>query len=211
MAKRNLTVLFGADTSKLTKALGGLRKKISGAFSGMLSLKGMAVAGIGGFGLSQAIGLLMNLSPAFANALMKMKEPLFGLAAAVADTIAPWIQSFADYLTSADLVADITSWWHDMKEGFSVIVDGLKGIYDATVAMLKYFDGLVSKALGKAVAAGLQSEAGMSAFQGAVGAAARGEGGLGQVQAAGQALFQNLLGSSIRTFAAGDTVGATER
>ena len=38
MAKRNLTVLFGADTSKLSKALGGLRKKINGAFKGMLSL-----------------------------------------------------------------------------------------------------------------------------------------------------------------------------
>ena len=66
MAKRNLTVLFGADTSKLTKALGGLRKKISGAFSGMLSLKGMAMAGIGGFGIGQAVGLMMYLSPAFA-------------------------------------------------------------------------------------------------------------------------------------------------
>jgi len=210
MAKRNLTVLFGADTSKLTKALGGLRKKISGAFSGMLSLKGMAVAGIGGFGLSQAIGLLMNLSPAFANALMKMKEPLFGLAAAVADTIAPWLQSFADYLTGADLIGDISRWWGEMQDGFNVIIDGLAGIYTATVALLKYFDGMVQKALGKAVAAGLNTEAGMSGTQAAIGAAIRGEGGIGQAKAFGQALFGNLLGQSVRAVAT-DSLGATDR
>ena len=135
---------------------------------------------------------------------------LFGLAAAVADTIAPWLQSFADYLTSADLIGDITSWWSDMKEGFNVIIDGLAGIYTATVALLKYFDGMVQKALGKAVAAGLNTEAGMTGTQAAIGAAIRGEGGIGQAKAFGQALFGNLLGQSVRAVAT-DTLGATDR
>jgi hypothetical protein len=210
MAKRNLTVLFGADTSKLTKALGGLRKKISGAFSGMLSLKGMAAAGIGGFGISQAVGLLMNLSPAFANALLKMKEPLMSIAAKVADYIAPHLESFADWLATADLAGGLEQWWQDMQDGFDVIIDGLAGIYTATVALLKHFDGMVSTALGKAVAAGLNTEAGMSGTQAAIGAAIRGEGGLGQAKAFGQALFGNLLGQSVRAVAT-DSLGASDR
>jgi len=210
MAKRNLTVLFGADTSKLTKALGGLRKKISGAFSGMLSLKGMAAAGIGGFGISQAVGLLMNLSPAFANALLKMKEPLMSIAAKVADYIAPHLERFADWLATADLAGGLEQWWQDMQDGFDVIIDGLAGIYTATVALLKHFDGMVSTALGKAVAAGLNTEAGMSGTQAAIGAAIRGEGGLGQAKAFGQALFGNLLGQSVRAVAT-DSLGASDR
>jgi hypothetical protein len=195
MAKRNLTVLFGADTSKLTKALGGLRKKINGAFKGMLSLKGMAVAGIGGFGISQAIGVMMNLSPAFANAMLRMREPLMNLAGAVADTIAPWFQSFAEWLTSNDLVAGIKDWWRDLRDGFGIVVEYLgilpgilrdkfveiigafSDIYDALMILWrKYSQIALDKAseivtefvktdTGKTVVAGAASPTGMGIIQ----------------------------------------------
>ena len=195
MAKRNLTVLFGADTSKLSKALGGLRKKINGAFKGMLSLKGMAAAGIGGFGISQAIGVMMNLSPAFANAMLKMREPLMNLAGAVADTIAPWFQSFAEWLTSNDLAAGISDWWADLKEGFGIVVDYLmtvpamleekfndiieafSDIYDALMILWRKFSEkaidkatevakeIVSTPTGRAVVEGAASPTGMGIIQ----------------------------------------------
>ena len=214
MAKRNLTVLFGADTSKLTKALGGLRKKINGAFKGMLSLKGMAVAGIGGFGISQAIGLMMNLSPAFANAMLKMREPLMNLAGAVADTIAPWFQSFAEWLTSNDLAAGISDWWADLKEGFGIVVDFLAGvpallvdgfndivgafsdIYDALMILWRSFDKKVTKAVaGAATGAIFGTETGLGAVQAFGAAEARGESG---IVAAGKSLMGSLLGFSTR-------------
>ena len=227
MAKRNLTVLFGADTSKLTKALGGLRKKINGAFKGMLSLKGMAVAGIGGFGISQAIGVMMNLSPAFANAMLKMREPLMNLAGAVADTIAPWFQSFAEWLTSNDLAAGISDWWADLKEGFGIVVDFLAGvpaslvdgfnnivgafsdIYDALMIIWRDFSEKVDKQITKTAVS-----AGVNAAMALGGAQSRGEGVIGQGLAVGGAiggaLMDGVLSFSLRGSDA-DTVGQTDR
>ena len=226
MAKRNLTVLFGADTSKLTKALGGLRKKINGAFKGMLSLKGMAVAGIGGFGISQAIGIMMNLSPAFANAMLKMREPLMNLAGSVADTIAPWFQSFAEWLTSNDLAAGISDWWADLKEGFGIVVDFLAGvpallvdgfnnivgafsdIYDALMILWRRFNQKVTeKVAGAASEAIFQTGTGLSAVQSAAAAEARGESG---IVAAGRSLMGSLLGFSNRGPEA-NTTGGSDR
>jgi len=223
MAKRQLTVLFGANTSKLTKALGGLRKKISGAFKGMLSLKGMAAAGIGGFGLSQAIGLMMNLSPAFANAMLKLKEPLMNVAAALADTIAPHIQDFADYLSSNSLVDDLSQWWEDMKTGFGIVVDfimdvpdmlkdgfkfiwsALSDIYDAAGILLRQFDKYITKKIVEnVVPLAVGASTAVAASQ------ARGEGVGGQIGAAAISLFSPLLSGSTRTETPG-TVGADNR
>lgn len=102
MAAKSLTLKFGADTSRLTKALGKMRKQItgavSGAFSAMTSLRGMALAGIGGFGASQLVGTMMNLSPEFANAVMRLSEPLERLTAVIADRLAPYVLRLADFL-----------------------------------------------------------------------------------------------------------------
>jgi len=153
MAKRNLTVLFGADTSKLTKALGGLRKKISGAFKGMLSLKGMAIAGIGGFGISQAIGLMMNLSPDFANAMLKLKEPLFNLAAAVADTIAPAFQTLAESMTKYNPGKMFADWMETMNLGLKGIARFFKNLPERlrdAFPILKKVPDLVKQGVGTA-------------------------------------------------------------
>jgi len=217
MAKRNLTVLFGADTSKLTKALGGLRKKISGAFSGMLSLKGMAAAGIGGFGISQAVGLLMNLSPAFANALMKMKEPLMSVAAKVADTIAPALASFADFLTSNDMVSAISEWWQGMQDGFGIVVDFLGGvpgmlkdgflfitgalsdIYDAAQSLLDRFNKAIEVKATQAAAAFIQSDSGRSFISGASQELRAGGSQFDAYVAGGMSMIGGFLGQSVRS------------
>jgi len=217
MAKRNLTVLFGADTSKLTKALGGLRKKISGAFSGMLSLKGMAAAGIGGFGISQAVGLLMNLSPAFANALMKMKEPLMSVAAKVADTIAPALASFADFLTSTDMVAAISEWWKGMQDGFGIVVDflsdvpgmlkdgflfitgALSDIYDAALILRDRFNKAVGVKAAQAAGSFVQSDSGRSFISGASKELRAGGSQFDAVVAGGISMIGGFLGQSVRS------------
>ena len=219
MAKRNLTVLFGADTSKLTKALGGLRKKINGAFKGMLSLKGMAVAGIGGFGISQAIGVMMNLSPAFANAMLKMREPLMNLAGAVADTIAPWFQSFAEWLTSNDLAAGISDWWADLKEGFGIVVDYLmtvpamleekfndiieafSDIYDALMILWRKFSEKVAETATEVAKAVVTDPVGRAAVEGATSPT-----GMGIIQS----LMTGAVGMSIRGLQP-ESLGQTDR
>ena len=217
MAKRNLTVLFGADTSKLTKALGGLRKKISGAFSGMLSLKGMAMAGIGGFGISQAVGLMMNLSPAFANAMLRMREPLMNLAGAVADTIAPWFQSFAEWLTSNDLAAGISDWWADLKDGFGIVVDYLKtvpaileqkfndiigafsDIYDALMILWRKYSQIALDKASEIVTEFAKTDTGKTVVAGATSSVGQG---------IASALMGGVLGFSTRGPEPGTTGGA---
>ena len=104
MAAKSLTLKFGADTSKLTRALGTMRKKItasvSGAFGAMTSLRGLAMAGIGGFGASQLVSTMMNLSPEFANAMLRLSEPLERLTAVIAEQLAPYVMRLADFLES---------------------------------------------------------------------------------------------------------------
>ena len=116
MAAKSLTLKFGADTSKLTRALGKMRKQIVSSVQGALkfatSLRGLAMAGIAGFGVSQLTGMMMNLSPEFANAMMKLQEPLNRLVAVIADQLAPHVLRLADWLEnwlgkSATTVANV--------------------------------------------------------------------------------------------------------
>lgn len=104
MASKSLTLKFGADTSKLSKALKRMRQRItgavSGAFSAATSLRGLAVAGVGGFGLSKLVGMMMNLSPDFANAVLQLKEPIAQLVTVLAENIAPYVKTLAEFLSS---------------------------------------------------------------------------------------------------------------
>jgi len=104
MAAKSLTLKFGADTSKLTRALGKMRKQIvssvQGALSFATSLRGLAMAGIAGFGASQLTGMMMNLSPEFANAMMRLQEPINRLVTVIADQLAPHVLRLADWLES---------------------------------------------------------------------------------------------------------------
>ena len=101
---RSITFKFGADTSQLTKALGGIRKSIGGMLGGF-SLGGILGAGIAGFGIQQLLGSMMNLSPKFANTMLEIEErAVRGLGSALYE-VQPQLLQLADSLT--DLVATI--------------------------------------------------------------------------------------------------------
>lgn len=116
MASKSLTLKFGADTGKLTKALRRMRQQVTGSIGGAMrfatSLRGMALAGVGGFGASQGISAMMNLSPRFADAMLKLSEPLERLARIIGDQLAPHIITLADFLErylgqAGNTIADI--------------------------------------------------------------------------------------------------------
>ena len=101
---RSITFKFGADTSQLTKALGGIRKSIGGMLGGF-SLGGILGAGIAGFGIQQLLGSMMNLSPKFANTMLEIEErAVRGLGSALYE-VQPQLLQLAVSLT--DLVAAI--------------------------------------------------------------------------------------------------------
>jgi len=92
---RSITFKFGADTSQLTRALGSVRKSIGGMMGG-ISLGGILGAGIAGFGIQQAIGAAMNVSPTFATTMLDAEErAVRGFANAMYD-LQPQILQLAD-------------------------------------------------------------------------------------------------------------------
>ena len=94
---RSITFKFGADTSQLSRALGGIRKSISGMLGG-LSVGGILGAGIAGFGIQQLIGGAMNLSPKVANSLLGAEEAaISGLARGLGE-LEPLILKLTDQL-----------------------------------------------------------------------------------------------------------------
>jgi len=94
---RSITFKFGADTSQLTRALGGIRKSIGGMLGG-ISLGGILGAGVAGFSIQKLIGSAMNLSPTFANTMLEVEErAVRGLASALY-RIQPELLQLADTL-----------------------------------------------------------------------------------------------------------------
>ena len=101
---RSITFKFGADTSQLTRALGGIRKSIGGMLGGV-SLGGILGAGVAGFSIQKLIGSAMNLSPTFANTMLEVEErAVRGLAAAMYE-MEPQLLELADILP--DLVSGL--------------------------------------------------------------------------------------------------------
>ena len=101
---RSITFKFGADTSQLTRALGGIRKSIGGMLGGF-SLGGILGAGVAGFSIQKLIGSAMNLSPTFANTMLEVEErAVRGLAAAMYE-MEPQLLELADILP--DLVSGL--------------------------------------------------------------------------------------------------------
>ncbi len=126
---RSITFKFGADTSQLTRALGGIRKSIGGMLGG-ISLGGILGAGIAGFGIQQLIGSAMNLSPTFANTMLEIEErAVRGLASALYE-VQPQLLELADALT--DLVAATIL-------GAAALMKAYKGAQTGTGSAAGYF------------------------------------------------------------------------
>ena len=126
---RSITFKFGADTSQLTKALGGIRKSIGGMLGGF-SLGGILGAGIAGFGIQQLLGSMMNLSPKFANTMLEIEErAVRGLGSALYE-VQPQLLQLADSLT--DLVAAII-------RGIAGLTTTYRAAQSGTTAAAGYF------------------------------------------------------------------------
>jgi len=94
---RSITFKFGADTSQLSRALGGIRKSISGMLGGF-SVGGILGAGVAGFGIQQMIGAAMNLSPKVANSLLGAQEAAISSLASGLAKLEPQILRLTDQL-----------------------------------------------------------------------------------------------------------------
>lgn len=141
---RSITFKFGADTSQLSRALGGIRKSIGGMMGG-ISLGGMLGAGIAGIGMQQMIGGAMNLSPTFANSMLELEESAVQGLLMAFDSLQPHILTLTESLPG--LIAGIgeaasaaVKFYTDLQKGF----EGAGGAYGASFQHL--MEGDVSKA-----------------------------------------------------------------
>lgn len=141
---RSITFKFGADTSQLSRALGGIRKSIGGMMGG-ISLGGMLGAGIAGIGMQQMIGGAMNLSPTFANSMLELEESAVQGLLMAFDSLQPHILTLTESLPGliagiGEAAAAAVKFYTDLQKGFEGAGEG----YGASFQHL--MEGDVSKA-----------------------------------------------------------------
>lgn len=100
MAGRMLSIKFGADTTRLERAMKRLRKGMANMFTAR-GLIGGAIAGIGAAGV---IGAAMNINPRVANSIMRLETHLTGAFASALYKMEPAIVRLTDTLIQ---VADV--------------------------------------------------------------------------------------------------------
>ena len=134
MAGRMLSIKFGADTSRLERAMKRLRKSVSGGLSGAVGRVGAgaraAVGGaLGGFaggvfaggmaGMgSRLFGELMDISPKFAQSMLELAEGL-------RQELAPQMEKFAK--TIMDATPAITEFANSVIGAASEIIEAAFG------------------------------------------------------------------------------------
>ena len=132
---RSITFKFGADTSQLTRALGGIRKSIGGMLGG-ISLGGILGAGVAGFSIQKLIGSAMNLSPTFANTMLEVEErAVRGLASALY-RIQPELLQLAD--TLPELVSKLL-------ESVAALATFYRSLQKDTTKAAGYFGAFLAK------------------------------------------------------------------
>lgn len=129
---RSITFKFGADTSQLSRALGGIRKSIGGMMGG-IGIRGMIGAGIAGFGIQQLIGSAMNISPTFANTMLQAEEVAVRGFARSLEQIQPQMMKLAESLP-------------EVISGFLQGASVLAGLYASTRQTLPKASGLYTEA-----------------------------------------------------------------
>lgn len=117
MAKKSLTLKFGADTSKLSRAMKRLRTQITSSIGGGIrrgmgaatSLRGLALGGLGLFGASRATGLFRNLSPSFDKAFGQLTDEINAKLTIVAEKLVPLIEDLTAWISKTISGADIAA------------------------------------------------------------------------------------------------------
>ena len=100
MAGRMLSIKFGADTTRLERAMKRVRKSMANMFTAR-GLIGGAIAGVGAAGV---IGAAMHLNPRVANSILRLESHLTGAFASAIYKMEPAIVRLTDTLIS---VADV--------------------------------------------------------------------------------------------------------
>jgi hypothetical protein len=95
-----LSIKFGADTTRLERAMKRVRKSMANMFTAR-GLIGGAIAGVGAAGV---IGAAMNLNPRVANSILRLESHLTGAFASALYKMEPAIVRLTDTLIS---VADV--------------------------------------------------------------------------------------------------------
>ena len=117
MAKKSLTLKFGADTSKLTRSMKRLRTQITSSIGGgisrglgaLTSFKSLAIGGLAAFGGSKLVNLFRNLSPSFDRAFLDVRDALLKALAPAADALAPHLLDLADWIAGALSSVDLSA------------------------------------------------------------------------------------------------------
>ena len=117
MAKKSLTLKFGADTSKLSRAMKRLRTQITSSIGGGLrrglgaltSLRGLALGGLAGFGAGKATNIFRNLSPKFNKAFEELSDVVQSRLTVVANKLAPVLEDFANWIARTISGADVAA------------------------------------------------------------------------------------------------------
>ena len=94
MAGRMLSIKFGADTTRLERAMKRVRKSMANMFTAR-GLIGGAIAGVGAAGV---IGAAMNLNPRVANSILRLESHLTGAFASALYKMEPAIVRLTDVL-----------------------------------------------------------------------------------------------------------------
>lgn len=145
MAKKSLTLKFGADTSKLSRAMKRLRTQITGSIGGgirkglgaLTSFRGLAIGGLAAFGGSQVINLFRNLSPKFNKAINALNDEILGKLSVVAEKLAPLVEDFTSWISRTISAADIAG-------AMDYIVPKIRAFGDILAAVPDVFRDMIS-------------------------------------------------------------------
>ena len=96
MPSKSLTLKFGADTSKLDRAMKRMRKSFGGLFSARGLIGGAVVGAVAGIGIKGLIGAAMNVNQKVANAMLRLEDHFAGAFASAIYRLEPTILRLID-------------------------------------------------------------------------------------------------------------------
>lgn len=130
MPSKSLTLKFGADTSKLDRAM----KRLRASFAGVFSARGLIGGAIAGIGLKGLVGAAMNVNEKVANAMLKLEDHFAGAFASAVYRLEPTILRLIDAiipLTEALLKGffGFADFYKQIRQTFEVIGSAIASIF----------------------------------------------------------------------------------